>query len=198
MEHVEDKLDHFSKMILQSATSKRNEKIEAVEKEKQKVLEKKELEFLEEAYHQIQDYLRKLRKKKNEIISRATMDGRRKLLNKREKIVKEIFQEVEEEILQFTKTPEYYAYLVESIKKNQQLINDEDVTIFISPTDEQYLEELNKKFQNKVMVDEKEQDMLGGCKIVSKTKNIVVNDSLRQKLNQQRKQFLHDSKLEIE
>lgn len=198
MEHVEDKLDHFSKMILQSATSKRNEKIETVEKEKQKVLEKKELEFLEEAYHQIQDYLRKLRKKKNEIISRATMDGRRKLLNKREKIVKEIFQEVEEEILQFTKTPEYYAYLVESIKKNQQLINDEDVTIFISPTDEQYLEELNKKFQNKVMVDEKEQDMLGGCKIVSKTKNIVVNDSLRQKLNQQRKQFLHDSKLEIE
>lgn len=198
MRIVEEKLERFTNDIMSDVTAKRQEILQEVEKELEKKYKEKEMEYINESYEIIEDGLKKIDKEKNEIISKTIMDNRVKLLNKRSEIIDRIFDGVVEEIKEFTKSKEYYDYLVRMIKESINSLGEGEKVIYINYNDKQYLETLNKEFKNNVILENKTIDMLGGCKVHNKNSNIFLDNSFSKKLKDQRDGFLQKCKLEIE
>lgn len=194
MSNVDEKLDHFSEAILSKAAKEKKEILDRAYNKRNKLLDEKELEFLEEAYNRIQEGLRKIKKHKNEIISRSIMDSKRELLNIREEITNKVFKQVEERLAKYTETPEYEDYLIKLIESYIEKINSDEYKIIISSTDKSKEELLSSKFNNVVVSDD---DFIGGCVVQNVSHNMFYNDTFKDKLYSQRQEFIRNSGLQI-
>ncbi|QUH30255.1 V-type ATP synthase subunit E [Vallitalea guaymasensis] len=198
MRIVEEKIDKFAHDIMTDVSNQRKEIMEQTEKELEAIYEEKELAYLSKAYEIIQSGLKSIQKEKNEIISRSIMDSKREILKAREEIIKGTFLDAQKELEAFTQKKEYQEYLINMIKEDIAKIGDGEILIYIAHTDEKYLNRLNKEFDNKIVLEDKNKKMIGGCKIFNKTKNIYLDDSFYSKLYEQKETFLHNCNLEIE
>lgn len=198
MRIVEEKIDKFAHDIMTDVGNQRKTIMEETEKELEEIFEEKELEYLSKAYEIIQSGLKNIHKEKNEIISRSIMDSKRKILKTRDDIIKSVFEDAEGKLVEFTEKEEYLDYLIKMIKEGIGNIGDGDRVIYISYTDEKYLKRLNREFDNKVILEDKNQKMIGGCKIYNKSNNLFLDDSFSSKLYEEKETFLHKCKLEIE
>lgn len=198
MRIVEEKIDKFAHDIMTDVSNQRKEIMEQMEKELDVIYEEKELAYLSKAYEIIQSGLKSIQKEKNEIISRSIMDSKREILKAREEIIKGTFQDAEKKLEEFTQQKEYQQYLKNMIKEDVTKMGDGEILIYIAHTDEKYLSRLNGEFDNKVILENKNKKMIGGCKIFNKTENIYLDDSFYSKLYKQKETFLHNCNLEIE
>lgn len=195
---VEDKINRFSNTIINKAAKEKKEIVSRAEKNRDKVLKEKELEYLQKAYDTIQNGIRKFNNEKNEMISKAIMDGKRKLLNRREEISKEVFDMACEKLKAFQQTKEYEDYLVSLITDNLEAIGQGDVEIIVSKDDERLLPMLNEKFNNKVSLNKAEENMIGGCILMNHTKNKYINYSLYERLMTLKEEFIQRSNIHIQ
>lgn len=195
MHSMDEKLDRFADTIYKKATHEKEDILKRVQHQKDKMLHEKEMECLGKAYESIQNGIRGIDKEKNEIVSRAIMDGKRRLLRHREEITDEVFGRVKEKIRAYTKTEEYKQRLFDMIKTNLDMVGEGDVAVYIDASDEQYLDELNAQFDNKVKLQEGEEEILGGCIIINHSNNRYLGETLMEKLIDQREAFISHSKL---
>lgn len=191
----DDKLEKFAHTIYHKATREKQDILKRVEKQKEKALKAKELECLEQAYTGIQSGIRHIDKEKNEIVSRAIMDGKRQVLKHREEIVGQVFESVKKKIRAFTQTDEYKELLFSMIKTNLKTMGEGKVKIFIDNNDAAYLEELNSMFDGQVAIDESGEELLGGCIMMNETNKRYLNDTLIDRLNERRQQFMSETHL---
>ena len=198
MRIVEEKIDKFAQDIMTDVSKKRKAIMEQTEKELDAIYEEKELAYLSKAYELIQNGLKSIQREKNEIVSRAIMNSKREILKARENIIKNTFKNAEDKLKDFTLQDNYYDYLKKMIKDDKVEIGDGDIIIYISNTDDKHLNMLNKEFNNQVILQDDDTEMIGGCKIFNKTKNIFLDDSFYSKLYGQKEEFLHNCNLEIE
>ena len=125
--------------------------------EEEKILsEAKELE--EEAYNQIKAEAKKdaevlLAKELVEISSSASVEASlsqeektKKLVNKRDEYVTNIFKEAKEKLVAFAASKDYQKYLVEHIEKIGKLYQMEDSTLELRKDDMRYKDELVKAY----------------------------------------------------
>ncbi|MBZ4645711.1 MAG: V/A-type H+/Na+-transporting ATPase subunit [Clostridiales bacterium] len=197
MSTVDDKLDNFARIVMREAAEKRVQIIESIRENRLKVLEQKELEFLEQAYLTIQKEIRRINKEKNEMISRASMESKKMLLQKREEIIDEIFSNIHQKVIEFIRTPGYLTFLSDSIKEGCKITGDGEIVVYINRTDVHLIDRIKENLGFNMEIQVEQTDIIGGCKIFNKTKNILVDNSLAAKIQQQREQFLEISGLVI-
>ncbi len=197
MSTVDDKLDNFARIVMREAAEKRVQIIESIRENRLKVLEQKELEFLEQAYLTIQKEIRRIHKEKNEMISRASMESKKMLLQKREEIIDEIFSNIHQKVIEFIRTPGYLTFLSDSIKEGCKITGDGEIVVYINRTDVHLIDRIKENLGFNMEIQVEQTDIIGGCKIFNKTKNILVDNSLAAKIQQQREQFLEISGLVI-
>ncbi len=198
MRIVDEKIDKFAHDIMNDVSKQRNKVMEQTEKELEELLEEKELEYLSKAYEVIQNGLKSIHKEKNEIISRAIMASKREILKTRYDMIKQIFEDAEKDLLAHTKSESYYDELCQMIKEGILEIGEGDLKIIIAYTDEQHLHALKKKFDHEIVLEDKHEKMIGGCKIFNQSKNLYLDNSFYTKLYGQKEAFLQHCKLEIE
>lgn len=202
MNYVEEKLENFTRTVMMEATEKRKKILQQAEEYKERVLEKKELEFLEQAYETIQKEIRKVQKEKHEMISRAIIERKRALFQKREEIVEEVFDNLARKINAFQQTDEYKQYLLKSIEEGMMTVGEGEIIVYLNHSDihfaDTFKEKLGKKFGKSITIKEEQYDMIGGCRVLNKTKNILVDLSFKSKIQHQKDQFLKTSGLVIE
>ncbi|WP_198543808.1 V-type ATP synthase subunit E [Petroclostridium xylanilyticum] len=194
---MDDKLDNFARIVMREAAEKRVQIIESIRENRLKVLEQKELEFLEQAYLTIQKEIRRIHKEKNEMISRASMESKKMLLQKREEIIDEIFSNIHQKVIEFIRTPGYLTFLSDSIKEGCKITGDGEIVVYINRTDVHLIDRIKENLGFNMEIQVEQTDIIGGCKIFNKTKNILVDNSLAAKIQQQREQFLEISGLVI-
>lgn len=195
---VEEKLEHFANDIMADVALKRQKILDGVDKTINEKYDRKETEFYTEAYEIIQGNLKKIDKEKNEIISKATMANKILLLNKRTEIINNVFESAREKLRAFTLEKDYYDYLVNMIKNDLDAIGDGEIIIILNASDERYLKTLEKQFNHTIKLENKNIDMIGGCKLLNKTTNTFLDDSFENRLENQKESFLHRCKLEVE
>ena len=198
MKRVEEKLDSFTNDIMSDVIAKRDEMFRQQEADFDLIYKDKELELINKSYEIIEDGLKKIDKEKNEILSRTIMENRVKLLNKRREIIEQIFLKAVEKIVEFTKSDEYYDYLVKEIKEGLELIGEGEKTIFINYKDRDFQDRLNQLFGIEVELEAKNLDIIGGYKIHNKDTNSFLDNSFKKLLKNERESFLEKCKLEIE
>lgn len=198
MRIVDEKIDKFAHDIMNDVSRQRNKVMEQTEKELEDIFEEKELEYLSKAYEVIQSGLKSIHKEKNEILSRAIMDSKRDILKARNDMIKAIFADAEKDLIAHTKSETYYDELCQMIKEGIMEIGEGDLKIFIAYTDKQHLHALEKKFDQEIVLEDKHEKMIGGCKIYNQSKNLYLDNSFYTKLYGQKETFLQQCKLEIE
>jgi len=203
--NIDETLNNFSRVVLGKAFKVR-ESIELdLKKRKKDIMEEKEIFLLGEAYKKIQANKMKIIQQANENISKARLDGQKELIIRRNYIIKEIFDDVDIKIKEFVDSDKYYDWLFGKIKDSIKNIDDNgSIKIFLNKSDEKYLEKLGKeickfceakKFELDIVMDN---DIVGGALISNSNSNYLINISIKEKINEAKKQFLKQSGLTVE
>ena len=107
---MEAKLSAFSSRVLSLAKKKSDETDEKTNEIRKAKTEKKQDEFLEDAYRAIQSGVAKIRRAESEKVLRAENDMKKEILSRREEIINSVFSEAKEKLLKFSGSEEYGAW----------------------------------------------------------------------------------------
>ena len=175
--------------------------------EEQTILE--ELRKLEEdAYESmkaeaIRDAELKLKQEETEIssnaaaeISESHIERTKKLITKRDEYVTAIFTKAREELVAFSKSEEYKAFLVKKMEKVKKDF-DEKTVMYLSPKDLGYKDELLKSFGKDIKVETRESIIIGGFVLENLESHLIVDETLDFALRNQKDWFNKNSGLII-
>lgn len=95
----------------------------------------------------------------------------------KDRLKKELFQEVELLVEEYMKTPEYMEYLSGCIVKASAFANGEELTIFLNPSDEDKKAELEARTGMHLTISK--EDFTGGIRAVIRGKNILIDRSFK-------------------
>lgn len=198
MKNIEEKLSRFDTDIMQDVESKRQELLNSVIAEYNEKYDKTETKYITESYYLIQDSLKKIDKEKNEILSKAIMESRKRVLNKRAESIQRIFDLAKEKLRDFTKEERYFESLIKTIEEGIVAMENGELEIILNYSDEQYVEPLKEKFACNVRLEDRSIDMLGGCKLINLSRGLFMDASYANKLEQQRESFLKTCNIQVE
>ena len=171
--------------------------------EEEKILdEAKRLE--EEAYNQIKAEAKKdaealLAKELVEISSNASVEASssqeektKKLVEKRDEYVANIFSEAKDKLVAFANSKDYQAYLVKHMEEIGKLYPMSDSTLELREADMKY-----KAYGTALEVEVSDKITIGGFIVKNKATNVVVDESLDFALENQKDWFYKTSGLMI-
>ena len=173
---IEEKMDHFRSLSLESASSKSAESLSSYKQSLDDDLElHKETasQLAEESKKALMNQVRANSKKK---LSSEQMKIKKELTQKQSAIKIEVFDRVREKL-----------YLENQIKNIMSEYSDVDITIYIDPNDSSLLDELKSKTGGNIEIYNKE--FLGGTRTIVPEKNILIDNSFKTRLADQQDLF---------
>ena len=178
---IEEKMDHFRSLSLESASSKSAESLSSY---KQSLDDETASQLAEESKKALMNQVRANSKKK---LSSEQMKIKKELTQKQSAIKIEVFDRVREKLLEYRKTNDYLVYLENQIKNIMSEYSDVDITIYIDPNDSSLLDELKSKTGGNIEIYNKE--FLGGTRTIVPEKNILIDNSFKTRLADQQDLF---------
>lgn len=179
----------------------------ADQEEKQILEEAKALE--KEAYAQMEaeakkDAKRQLEKELAAISSKASIDAAanleqrtKKLVEKRDELVKNIFEQAKNKLIAFVESDEYKDYLIDHIQKIGQEYQMTGCILNLRKEDMKYQKELVKAYGFDIEVKDNNQIHLGGFIIENPVTHVVCDETLETALENQKDWFYKTSGLMI-
>ena len=194
---VNEKLRGFTDIALKEAYRRKEHIIDTAEKENSEAKKKKELEFLEEAYYAIQNGTRKLRKELNESVSKALVDGKKKMFEKRREIIDDIFSKVANKLREFTKTDDYKRYIIDNINESIKAIGKDQYELYVNKDETELYRDILDKEEIDLSIKESSKDIMGGFIIFGLRKRLMADCSFKIKMQKAREDFLEYCNLPI-
>lgn len=192
------KLKHFSNQVMAEVTEKRDEILEALKSEHDKTYELKEMEFLTNAYNNIQEALKKIDLEKNEMTSKTIMDNRMRLLNHRAKLIEGIFIAAKEKLRNYKATDDYKEYLLSLIQEGIAQMGLGDIVVKIDATDKALLPFLEERLEAKIETESIKIDLIGGCKLYNQQLHRILDLSFASRLEAEYDDFMFNCQLDVE
>lgn len=184
---TEEKLKHFMDVSIQSATSKSSKIIDDYTNGLNKVFEDHKINAVRKADLQVKIGTDSLQKEKNKELSKEQIKIKKEMSKMHEQRKNELFAEVRKLLEQFMTTKEYQELLVKQIKTAKKFARNEDITIYIDPSDSDFLTSLENATNCSITVSEN--SFLGGTRAVIPSKNILIDNSFETKLKEKKEVF---------
>ncbi|MBR0423807.1 MAG: hypothetical protein IJJ04_04170 [Clostridia bacterium] len=185
--HKSFKSSNFLNAIDKYAKKRRKKITDELEKIEEKELKKAETEIVEDVNTMIQ---RELMAMKNKIlieVSHKEIEERKKVSIRRRDIIKEMFFECKEKLLDYTKSEKYLDSLKEYAGKIAKALNSfDDVKLFVKKEDLKHEKEIKKAFGKKCEVISADDIEIGGIKGFSEVRGLIADETLDAKLNEQK------------
>ena len=141
--------------------------------------------------------LAKINRRAGQIVSAKEKEYRLTALDKRAQITDSVFSEACKKLEEFTRTDEYADYLKANLIHALSVCMDKDVTVHLKPCDLKYADRLSGAAGNALTFVPDDSIEIGGVKCECKQLNIVIDDTLTQRLNEQKPWFYENSGLNI-
>lgn len=198
MQNEQQILDYFRNEIERES----KEEAESILKETEKIRE----EALEKIKHQASiDANAKMNREIDEIIlenkkeiSQMQRETNEKLILRRQKLQNEIFDICKEKLLDFTKSNEYFAFLEKEIANLPEEIYEGSLVIKIAKKDEDTFKKLASQFKNEVKFVIDGQISIGGFIATNQEMGLIIDNSLDDRLEEQKEWFWNHSGLVIQ
>lgn len=185
---TEEKLQHFYDASIESAARE----AQHLQKEHQEALDQLFQEHKEtkerQARSQLQAESDKLKREINKAVSAKQLEYRRAYSAKTEEIKESLFQEVEKRLMHFKTTPEYLDYLCRRIQEALDFAEEDEMVIYIDPSDEHLLPALKEHFNFAPTLSR--ESWMGGMRAVIRSKNILIDNSFATLLHEAREEFI--------
>ena len=177
---IERKLKNFTKMAENEAEKTYQDLIRKTDSHIKASLEKTKKEALEAAEGALESELSILKQMQKREISRYEREIRKKLLLRREEILKELKMRVEKSLLEYTDSSEYYTWLCESIK--DEAIKNPGATIILNTKDYENLGFMTNAVSSKEIY-------LGGYKLILNDGKRLIDNTFGARLLEQLENF---------
>lgn len=188
-----DKLKSFEDAIMQQAKKQCDAIDKQLEDYKQTELTSYEDDVLEDAYNIIQSEVSEIRAASTTEISQKTLEYKRALFAKRDEYSAKIFDAAKEKLLNFTKTPDYKAFLLSIVKNFSETATDGGVVITVKPEDEAFSAEIKQAYGADCTIETSKKIAIGGAILRNPANGLIYDETLDSKLFDQREWFHNNS-----
>lgn len=195
---VNEKLRSFTDMALREAHRKKRELIDEVEKEIEKKKKDMEINLLEEAYRSVQTGTRQNRKELNEAVSKALVDGKRKMFNRRKEIIEEVFIQALSKLDEYKSGDGYAVSMKEELQEALELLSEEKYTIFTDKEEEAMFKKIIASIDKEIDLKTSKTKLEGGFILYGTSGKKRVDCCFKTRLSQAREEFLEICRIPIE
>ncbi|MCX7773232.1 MAG: V-type ATP synthase subunit E [Clostridia bacterium] len=198
MDRTQEKLAKFSDMVMKEADQKKKDIISQAEKDHKEAIAAGEIQFLKVAYERIQEAVRKIDKDINEEVSKAIVESKQALFNRRDEIMDSVFQNIKTKLLAFRKTEDYKGYLERLVNSGVADLGTGDIRVVVDTEDISLTEAIRDKMGAHFAIVESDEQLLGGCLVINKTRGFMCDYSFMSRLMGEKEAFLETYELSIE
>lgn len=185
---LEEKLVHLRESAMTEARIKGNGIIEQHKNSLLYVYEQHQAEASRQSETRIRAEKTNMKQQISMASSKASLEIKRDVSKMQMKLKKELFEEVEEKLAEYMKTPEYKRLLITYIQKAAEFAGGEEMTIYINPTDEDKKEYLEEHTGMTLKVSK--EDFIGGVRGVIPGRNILVDHAFKGGLEREYRKFV--------
>ena len=184
---LDEKLEHFYTSVIDSATKQNIEIVEEYKKTLQKHFESRKeaaIRKADAAYRTASDNILRERNRRS---SAASIDNRRKVLEKTAEYSTLIFADVKKKLEEYKNTPAYDELLCAHITGATTFAKGDQITIYIDPSDASKKAALEEK--TGVLLTVSNREFLGGIRAVIPSRSILIDHSFLTKLEEAKSCF---------
>lgn len=197
MPEIQGNTDNFLKAIEKYAEEQRTKIRFESETYKKEELEKAEAEGLREAYALIQREMSAIRDKISSKLSRDELESKTHLFEKRNKMSEEVFKKAAQKLIAFTKTSEYEAMMLNSVREIAKVLKADDIVFFVKNDDLRFAEKIKSAFSASCEIKTSKEIKIGGIMGRSASLGLIADETLDTKLDGQREWFYENSGLKV-
>jgi Archaeal/vacuolar-type H+-ATPase subunit E len=197
MANNEEKMNKFNLAINHYAEEQRRKIEQEIADFKQKELEEAEVDALTEAYRLIQKEMAEMRNGIAREMARREMDGRRELLEQRQKITEQVFERAKQQLTEFTQKAEYAALLQKFASQLPDQFRRSGTVIEIRKEDEQFEDQIKNAFGGDCTFRVEPGILIGGIRAYNSEIGLMADETLDSMLEDQRERFEEDSGMAV-
>lgn len=181
------KLDHFYQSVINDATLKSEKIINDYKESLDKIYENQKEDALRKARVSLRVETDDLIRQKNKTLTAESLNIRRDITKKNAELKDKLFIDIEEKLKQYMTTTDYNDLLINQIQAAIKFARKEPITIYINPSDADKQKELEAKTGVELTISN--QEFLGGTRAVIHSKNILIDNSFKTKLAEEKDIF---------
>ena len=191
MDMNNEKLQRFIEAVNDETERRVSEMLGEAEEEKKVILSEAERESDEFADRYFSTGSKKNGNRYVRDISRAELDMKKEVLQRREELTDEIFSEVEKRLISYRNDPKYVDMLI----KNLLLIRISDgAEVFLAPDDMKYADTLKKAIRSEnVVFSSDEKIKFGGVSVYNKDSGTISDKTFDMAVEEQRRLFANSN-----
>lgn len=183
----EEKLKHFLEMSIESATNQSTKLIDDYTKALEKIFEEHKTDMQRKADLQLRLGRESLEREMNKELSHEQIQIKREATARQAEIKDMLFNEVAGLLKEYKATSSYQQLLIRQIKEAVALAGDDEIIIYIDPSDTARLHNLEADTQTSLRVSETE--FMGGICAVIKSRNLFIDNSFETQLKEAKEAF---------
>ena len=187
---IDEKLSHFYDVTIEDAQAKAAGILEEHRKALAQMTEKHKADSQENAQVQIKAETANARREINKALSAEQLTIKRDWTKKQNELKEKLFAEVKTQLENFRNTPDYPAYLENTIKEALDFAEQDKINIYLSPEDSALLPDLVER--TKAFITVSAEDFLGGIKATIPHKNFLIDHSFAGNFQAVYKEFKFD------
>ncbi|MEG0570717.1 MAG: V-type ATP synthase subunit E [Oscillospiraceae bacterium] len=150
---------------------------------------------LNNMYSLIQNNIKDIKKQCRKEVSKFDLQAHREVLLKRAEITNKVFGDVTKRLTDFCKTAKYYDFLKNGIIKVLEDNTIKEPTIFLCQRDMDFADKIKSDVTKSVLVLCSDDILIGGFICKSDKNNVYFDETLDDKITEQKQLFAQNSRL---
>lgn len=180
---IDNKLEEFSNLVLQEASQEKRKILDEIRLKVNEANKKSRQEILDKAEMDLKIATEKEAKLKNEEVSKAAIEAKKIVIEKRKELINNMYDTVISKLNEFVNSEQYPMWLINQINEAKTQLDDNNITVYIGKADEK----INLETDAKIQIDS--EITIGGCKVISQKKHMLIDNTLSKKLEEAFSQF---------
>ncbi len=197
MTNSQNKINKFVQAITAYAQEQRDKILLKAEAFKAERLQKAEQEVLADAYKLIQKETAEIRSESVREMYRRDTEARKALFSRRRQITDEVFKRAQNQLIEFTKKPEYTEYITKMLENMISML-PESIVYMIAQKDSAMLETLSSLCPEESSIKTVDDILIGGIRALNSESGQIIDNTLDSRLMSQHERFILTSGLNIE
>lgn len=184
----EEKLQHFTQTVMEAARAKSNSIIDDYTDGLNAIDADFRAERDRQAALKIDAETNRLRLENNRSLHSEQLQLRREVSDHVTALKERLFSEVSTKLEEYMKTPQYFDWLADHIRKAKTFAGEDEIVVYIDPADERLRLTLEEKTNVQLSVNPKA--FFGGVRAVIPARHMLIDYSFATKLKEEKAGFL--------
>ena len=181
---LEEKIAHLQATSMEQARLEGNVIIDTHQAALEKVFEDHKAEATRQSETRVKAEAANAKLSLNQALAKSQLEIKRRQSKIQQELKDKIFEEADE----FMKTEAYDDFLIKCIRKAVNFAGNDELTIYINPTDEKKRSDLEDA--TRVHLTISADDFRGGVRAVIRSRNILIDNSFSTQLKEQYDKFV--------